>query len=331
MIDERTITAIEGSDTDGLVRIVDGLCESRSWEELLVVRSRCEEAVTRGKQLWGVVEFIRYRLALEAPPEWAGPVVSEGPARFTLGPLSEVVAQSNTWADLDPHLPAGPERATVAHERVLRGEDLDDADFDRLLVDLPSRLEPWEPAYVTPTYRSDRVEFATPPMPAFAPVDVWSDRAVEHGAVESLKDLVAHWVDHSEGEVAAVCVEGPAPAAIGTLSDGPIGIASLSAADALAWMAWAASTGAARGRRRGGVAGRFDAWWAVTELTGLDWPPEPDELGTALTDLHWFAWSAATPESGWLLRLAIESPESGRSWALSATDVGPEDDPQTVT
>ncbi|HIE21824.1 MAG TPA: hypothetical protein EYP73_04425 [Acidimicrobiia bacterium] len=77
MIEARAIEAIEASDTDELLRVVDGFCATRAWDDLVELRSRCREAVGRGKQLWGVEEHIRYRLALEAPAAWAGPVVSE--------------------------------------------------------------------------------------------------------------------------------------------------------------------------------------------------------------------------------------------------------------
>src|SRR5690554_1170837 len=104
LTDERTRKAIEASDTDELVRIVDGYSEARDWQALVELRRRCDEAVTRGKQLWGVAEYVRYRLALDAPAEWAGPVVTEGPSRFTLGPLPEVAASTKSWAELEPYL-----------------------------------------------------------------------------------------------------------------------------------------------------------------------------------------------------------------------------------
>ena len=50
-IDDRARKAIEASDTDELV-IVDGYAESREGH-LVELRRRCDEAVTRGKQLWG--------------------------------------------------------------------------------------------------------------------------------------------------------------------------------------------------------------------------------------------------------------------------------------
>ncbi len=134
LITSHALEAIESSDVDQLLRIVDGLCKSREWDDLIELRSRCREAVERGKQVWGVEEHIRYRLALEAPAERAGPVVSEGQARFALGPLAEVAASTKSFAELEPYLEAGPERMTVAAERVVRGEAVDLA-----ALELPGR------------------------------------------------------------------------------------------------------------------------------------------------------------------------------------------------
>ncbi len=74
MIDQRAIEAIESTDTDELIRVVDGYCSSEAWDDLVDLRERCREALSRGKQVWGVEEHIRYRLALEAPPGYAGPI-----------------------------------------------------------------------------------------------------------------------------------------------------------------------------------------------------------------------------------------------------------------
>lgn len=321
-MDQRTIKAIEASDTDELVRIVDGHCEARSWDALVALRHRCDEAVTRGKQLWGVSEYIRFRLALDSPAVWAGPAVSEGRTRFTLGPLPEVSAQTKTWDELDPHLSPGPERAMVAHERVLRGEDLASADIDRLVMELPLVLQGWEPGYELPNYRPDRVETSTPPAPAIAvdglppPGEVVDDT----DGVRALLGVVDHWVESSSGRAQATCVEGSAHQAVAALGVARAGLASVEPATALAWMAWAGAVGAAHGSRRGGAAGRFAAWWAAHELAGLDWPVDPDQLGDAVAGLQWYLWSDGAPDTGWVLRVAVESPAEGLAWALAATD-----------
>jgi len=46
----------------------------------------------------------------------------------------------------------------------------------------------------------------------------------------------------------------------------------------------------------------------------------PDVVGEAVTRLRWFAWERAEPVTGWVLRIAVEDPASGRAWALDAHD-----------
>jgi hypothetical protein len=55
-------------------------------------------------------------------------------------------------------------------------------------------------------------------------------------------------------------------------------------------------------------------------VAGLEWPPEPAELGQAIAELTWFLWSDGAPNTGWALRLAVESPKEGLAWVLTATD-----------
>ena len=64
---ERLRDLVESTDLDGLVRFVDIVVDQRDWDGLVAVRDRCREAVERGKQLWGVADFVEYRLALDAP------------------------------------------------------------------------------------------------------------------------------------------------------------------------------------------------------------------------------------------------------------------------
>lgn len=324
-MDERTVRAIEAADTDELIRIVDGHSAAKEWDVLDRLRTHCRSAVERGKQLWAIDEHIRYRLALEAPGERAGPAVSEGPARWTLGPLPEVAASTHEWSELEPHLAPGPERAMVAHERIVRGEDLRSAEFDRGVVELPACLEPWEPAYAVAGYRSDRAEFPTPSLPDFD----WQDLPdagpplSDTEALDAVLSLTATWVEHSSGRAEARAVEGSAAAAISALGLGRAGLALVPPSEALAWMAWAAGSGGAHGRRAGAAAGRFGAWWALTALTGLEWPPHPDDLGEAVEEMRWFLWSDASPE-GWILRFAVEDPGDGLAWAISAVDLPPD-------
>ena len=66
--------------------------------------------------------------------------------------------------------------------------------------------------------------------------------------------------------------------------------------------------------------GRFDAWWATAALAGLDWPPDPGDLGAALERLTWWVWDDGMPGTGWILRLAVADPVAGWTAVLDATD-----------
>jgi hypothetical protein len=317
MISQRAVDAIEVSDVDELLRVVDGLCAAGGWDDLVDLKLRCREAVGRGKQLWGVEEHIRYRLALEAPGPWAGAAVSEGVARFALGPLPEVAASTKTWAELAPHLDDGPWRGVTAAERVVRG----DSDVGPI-ADLPDRLLDFEPRYEVATYKSDKVDAPSP-----APVNIEETtlprdviRVDDSQSEGALSDLVLPWVTESNGRCDTSAVEGSALAAIRGLGLSRARTGAMDAKSALSWMAWAGASGGAHGRRRGAAAGRYGAWWVVTALCDLDWPPDPDEVGAAMSRLgfHWF--DDGSPETGWVLRIAVEDTESGLAWAVAAVD-----------
>lgn len=317
MISRRALEAIESSDTDDLLRIVDGLCESGEWDQLVELKKRCGEAIGRGKQLWGIEEHIRYRLTLEAPGPWAGAAVSEGVARFTLGPLPEVAASTKTWHELEEHLENGPWRAVTAAERVVRGETGTDP-----IPDLPGHLTDWEPDYPLATYKSDKVETPSPPVPTVAdaelPAEIASlDDAQSEGA---LFDLIQPWVTESNGRYETSAVEGSALSAIRAIGLTKARVGPLSASEALRWLAWAGASGGAHGRRRGAAAGRYGAWWAIATLCDLDWPPDPDAVGRALEGLRFFWFDDGSPGTGWELRIAIEDTDSGLAWAISAVD-----------
>jgi hypothetical protein len=321
-IGKRTHDAIEGSDTDELVRIVDGHSATKDWEALVTLRTLLAEALTRGRQLWGVDQHIRYRLALEGPPDLAARAVVEGPARFALGPLTEVAANRHSFRDLEPYLPPGPERSLIAHERALAGEQIDPAAIDPTVLELPVTLATWEPPYPRPEYKSDRVESHPPDLPPMEGLTLpeHAEPVDDPEATNALLGLVAPWVEESNGRAHAVATEGEAGDAIRALGPTRVRHGRLSATQAMAWMAWAAGSGGARGRRRGGAAGRFAAWWTASALAGLDWPPDPDDLGRAAAELQWFAWSDLAAPTGWNLNLAIEDPIEGLSWAISAVD-----------
>lgn len=316
MIDQRTVDAIEASDTDELIRIIDGFCAGRAWNTLIEIRRRCQEAVTRGKQLWGVDEHIRYRLALEAPPEFAGPALNEGRGRFSLGPLPEVAASTKTWSEMEAHLDHGPPRMTFAAERIVRGEVVDEP------VDLPE-LQGWEPEYALPIYKSDRVETPAPKLPTPDDVTLQSEFTMvdDPESEHALNDLVEPWVTQSNGRSQVASVEGTALDAIASLGMRRAQAAQLEPATALAQIAWSAASGGAHGDRRGAAAGRYLAWSMVASLADLDWPAVPDEIGAALRRMRWYWFDDNSPEVGWALRMAVEDPDSGLAWAISAGDL----------
>jgi hypothetical protein len=317
LIGTRALEAIESSDTDELLRVIDGYCAGSEWDLLVELKERCREAVGRGKQLWGVEEHIRYRLALEAPGPWAGAAVSEGVSRFALGPLPEVAASTKTWAELEPHLSDGPWRSVTAAERVVRGET-----GVGPIPDLPDRLIDFEPEYQLATYKADKVETPSPPSPKVADTDLPETftEIDDNESAAALSDLTQPWVTESNGHCETSAVEGTALEAIRSLGLSRARVGELDAREALKWMAWAASSGGGHGRRRGAAAGRYGAWWAISTLCDLDWPPEPEDMGRAISGLRFYWFDDGSPGTGWALRLAIEDDSTGLAWAVAAVD-----------
>jgi hypothetical protein len=321
-----TADLIEADDLDGLLVRIDHLCADGDWDGVVDLRDRCRRAfLERGRQLWPASSHAEYRLALEAPGPWAATVLTPAAGRFSLGPLPEVAASTHAWAELAPYVPATPDAGMAAHERVVRGEDLSGDDrVGSAVLELPLRLEAWEPAYPVAVYKQHEAQFPDVPPPALEDVDLPSPApAVDDAeACRALVDLAAVWKRESNGEVTAVAVAGDAAGAIAALAPARARMAAVTPHVALATMAWAAASGGAHGRRRGMAAGRFAAWWAVAALGGLlaDWPFHPDDVGAAVTELRWYWWDAGGPHAGWTLRLAADDPESGRAWAVEATD-----------
>jgi hypothetical protein len=323
---------IERGDLDELTRHVEGLCSQRDWEALLDLRDRCRKALERGKQLWPVASHCEYRLALEAPGEWAAQMLVPGTGQFALGPLPEVAASTHAFADLAPWLVPGPPAAVFAHERVIRGEDLSDNQVALALppvLELPLSLVPTvETDYTLAEYHPDRAEF---PMPDVPPTDHYPLRTQpathfiqEPEPVRALLDVTQTWVTGSNGRATAVAVRGDAINAIeGLGAPSPrIRTARLTPSRALALLAWAGASGGSHGNRRGAASGRFAAWWVVAALTDQldDWPLAPSEFADAASELEWHAWDAGEPDTGWWLRLAVEDGETGRAFAVGAVD-----------
>jgi len=313
--------AVDRGNLDELLRVVDHLCKDESWNDLVELKDRCLHAVDRGKQLWGIAEHIDYRLALEAPGRWAGPVVVVGAGKFTIGPLAEVAASTHTWDDLEPYLSEGPAKSVVAQERVVRGEDLRGA-VDDTMLEIPLRLEPWEPSYPAATYHHRSAEFPRPDLPAMAESTLppAPDPLDDPESLEALAGLTTPWTEESNGRCDTIAVRGTARMALAALGLRRARIAGVGPDLGLATMAWAAASGGAHGRRRGAAAGRFAAWWTIAALTDAEWPPDPTLLGEHARRLRWYAWSDLFPPTGWTLHLAIEDPEEGLAWAIAAID-----------
>ena len=316
---------VELGDLDELVRHTDRLATAGAWGDLADLRERCQLAAQRGRQLWPVASRCEYRLALDAPGEWAASVLVPGTGRFALGPLTEVAASTHAWEDLAPHVVQGaPEAAIAAHERVVRGEDLHgDRRLDPFVLEVPLQLASWEPRYPVAEYLADEARFPADAVEPSTAVDaVPGPRAEDRETVRALVELASGWSVGSNGEALAVAVRGDAASAIGTLGHPTVRVAALTPAQAMSLMAWTAASGGAHGRRRGMAPGRFAAWWAGAALTGLleDFPPDPNELGDALGELRWWSWDDGSASQGWSCRLAVEDPADGLAWALDATD-----------
>lgn len=324
--DDALERAINHADLDALTEAVDSLCLDERFDEIVALRHRCRAALVRGLQLWPVAAYCDYRLALDAPDARALTGLGELSERFMLGPLPEVLASAHTFSSLSAALPVSPDSAAFAHERVLRGENLTDDPVALRLPDvlgLPLTLQHWEPDYALAEYRPDRVRCDPPAIP-----NAWSassltvsPRIVDRTVEGALRDLVAPWLTGSNGRVEVTTVDGTAHDAVGALGLRRASFAEVAMADAVAFMAWAASTGGANGRRRGAATGRMRAWWALRSLTGLDEDEvHPDELGEAAAELRFFVWNDGSPETGWSLRVAVEDAADGLAWAIAAVD-----------
>lgn len=323
--DEHLRDLVTLGDLDELVREVGRRVASRDWDGLVRVRDACRGALDTGRQLWPVASLAEYRLALDAPGPYAASVLVEGAGAWALGPLPEVAAVHHHFAELDGHLDGGPRAGTFAHERVVRGEDLTaEPPAGAQVLELPLVLEAWEPRYRVATYHHDRVETDDPTPPAGSTIVNLPDAPpTDDGdeVVAALLDGVRHWAAASTGRIEAVMVEGTAQHAVAALGLTRAAWAAIEAGDAIARYAAASASGAAIGPRRGAAYGRFSAWWAACAIAGLDWPPDPDELGAVVRELRWHWWDEPAAVTGHRLRLAVEDPLDGLAWAISAVDL----------
>lgn len=315
-------TLIESSDLDGLVRHLDRLVDAEDWSGIVEVGERCREAVKRGKQLWAVAQFAEYRLALDAPPDFAGPVIGDGKGRYGLGPLWEVAASTHTWADLEHYLVIPTTKALVAHERSIRGDEIAEEAIDGHVIGIPLEQEPWEPVYPVAVYRGDEADFPEAERSSL----VWTDlpdqaeRTADEGPAEALLDLIRPWLDESDGHAEALQVTGSALEAVRALGPHRARVAEVTLQEAMQVMVWSGASGGAFGKRRGTPIGRSGAWWALAQVLGYDETPEPDALAEA-AELRWVLWDPGDQVGGWGLHLAVEDRDQGVAWAISAVDM----------
>ena len=315
---------IEASDLQGLIRAIDEIVADGDWDGLVDMRDRCDEAVERGKQLWGVSQFAEYRLALDAPGSFAGRVVREGAGRNTLGPLWEVAASTHSWEQLEPHITGQRMRALAAHERAIRGDAVVASSIDDGIVDVSLGLAGWEPNYPVAEYRSDRAAFPERDMPDMEWISLPDAGALmnDNDAAEALLDLARVWIDESSGRGEARAVSGTALGAIRALGPRRVRIAEVTLTDAMAVMTWVGASGGAHGKRRGTPVGRAAAWWALASTLGIEieWPVDPEELDREGNGLRWYVWDPGDRVGGWNYHLAVEDSMDGLAWAVSAVD-----------
>ena len=335
VIDEVLDAAIHGADLEALVRCVDDRVATRDWAGLLRLRDRCRAAVRTGRQLWPAATLAEYRLALWAPAEWAVAAIDDEAGRFTPGPLSEVIATHHTWAELAPLLPLGPIRDIVAHERALRGDDIDEGDSSAnptavgavRVLDLPTKPRPWEPEYLHPTYTDDGCDAPAPPRPTgLTPVDLSPHPQVivdDDDTLDAFRALVQVWTDDSTARTEMICVDGDHVAALSAVGPRHIRAVDIDLNAALTHLVWAGASGAAHGRRRGVATARFNVWWLLATMCDVDhdWG-DGAELGAAVQALRWWWWDTTEPAAGWELRLVAHSPDDGLSWVFLAVDGG---------
>lgn len=328
--DDELDALVDRADLDGLVRLIDSRCTIRDWDGLSRVRERCRSATKTGRQVWPAATLAEYRIALLAPAATACSVLGEDGGRFTIGPLTEVIAQNHPWDELEVHLEPGPRRSFVAHERVLRGDVpfvIDDTELD-----LPLRLLEWEPDYPIPTYNDEGVECS-------CPTDAWrhewtptmaapSAITIDDADVRSaLRSLVEPWTASSNGRAESVAVDGDASHALRALGASEARLARIQPREALAWLAWCGASGGAHGRRRGGALGRFGTWWLLAALGGVlsEWDDLveegrlDEEMGAISGSLQWFRFDDGST-SGYDLSLIAVDPVDGLAFGLLARD-----------
>jgi len=322
-IEERLV---HRADLDGLIRLIDDLTDRGDFVTMRRVRDRCRDAVSTGRQLWPAATLAQYRIALLAPAAMAVDILDERSGRFTIGPLSEVIAQNHTWSELSTLLPGDPIACSIAHERAIRGEVIDPDSMDDVpaALDIAVQLQSWEPHYRLAEYRPDRADFSAPNLPiAVDTIDTVAGAEVLDDDVEvAVRQHLEAWTAESNGRAEALCVAGGPAEALGAIGLSRARITAIAPSEALVWLAWAGASGGAHGKRRGTAMGRYGTWWILAALADeLDaWPVPAAALGERAASLDWFWFDDGSPPSGWNLNVVAHDPDESVSWVMHATD-----------
>jgi hypothetical protein len=274
--------------------------------------------------VWPASTLAEYRLALLAPAEIAVKVVDEEAGRFTMGPLTEVIAQNHQWSELSEFLEPSPTSTYIAYECAIRGQKVDSELFPAL--ESPCTLLPIETNYALAEYHDNEAKFPTPAIPemgnAIAIPESSATVIHDHDASAAIHQLADAWTTQSNGELRISCVEGSVLDALGALNVQEARLSLLTSGEALAWLTWAGASGGAHGRRRGNALGRDAAWWTIAALTEktFHWPLNNIDLAASVNSLQWFWWDVNEPTTGWQLQLCIHHADRNRSWAISVHD-----------
>ncbi len=317
---------VDRADLDEIVRRIDDMCSTREWASLASLRDKAAAAVRTGRQTWPCATLANYRLALHGPADIAAASLQHPTSTFSIGPLTEVIAQHHTWTELEAHIDNAPLRGFVAYERALRGESVPEDATLRAVLEIPINPAAWEPNYEPPVYDDNGVSAPTPQLNVAptngiecVPASTDDDPDIE-SAVRSVFDA---WTTQSNGRVSFTAVSGGVDSALGALGLSRARVSPLEPSQVMALVAWAGASGGAYGRRRGGAQGRFGAWWFATAMADAldEWPLPQGTLRTEMEELQWFAWSTDEPVLGWQLQIAAWDPFNDMSWAFSARDM----------
>lgn len=317
---------IARADLDGLIRLIDTTCTHRDWQRLLDIRDSCRAAVHSGRQLWPAATLADYRLALRAPTQWATEVLRSETSRFTLGPLTEVIAQHHSWDELVNRLPYAPQSTFVAYECALRGQTIQESEKLFPALEIPVQCGSWEPTYQLAEYADNEATFPAPRLPDTVSAEHWSTTTGQllgdHHISQAAHQLVEAWTTQSNGRCETVITTGDALHALGTLGVTSANLRRLDSDIAMAWMAWAGASGGAHGRRRGAATGRFSAWWMLAALGQSlgSWPLSHLEANEIAEQWTWWWWDADEPATGWQLQLVAHNVTTNRAWAIGAND-----------